>query len=71
MILSVVYYIIYNNKTDCHDITEILLKMALNTIALVNLDHYWFIVCEISVFVTRDTENNKMKFSTFSTHKTS
>jgi hypothetical protein len=24
----------FNNKTDCHDITEILLKVVLNTIAL-------------------------------------
>ena len=24
----------YTNKTDCHDITEILLKVALNTITL-------------------------------------
>jgi hypothetical protein len=57
MILSVVYYIIYSNKTDCHNITEILLNMALSTIALVNLDHYWFIVCEISVFVNKYLKN--------------
>jgi hypothetical protein len=29
------------NKTDCHDITEILLKVVLNTIALVMLMHFY------------------------------
>jgi hypothetical protein len=28
------------NKTDCHDITEILLKIALNTINQPNLDYF-------------------------------
>jgi hypothetical protein len=28
-----------NNKIDCHDITEILLKVALNTIKQTNIDH--------------------------------
>jgi hypothetical protein len=29
------------NKIDCHDIIEILLKMALNTITLLNLTLYF------------------------------
>ena len=31
------------NKTDCHDITEILLKVALNTITL-TLDHVLIVI---------------------------
>ena len=32
------------NKTDRHDITEILLKVALNTITLTHIIYYWKII---------------------------
>jgi hypothetical protein len=42
------------NETDSHDLTEILLKMALNTLTItpypVNPDHYWFIERHINIW---------------------
>jgi hypothetical protein len=37
------------NKTDCHDTTEILLKVALNTITLTLVHYYlWLVIREIT-----------------------
>jgi hypothetical protein len=35
------------NKTDCHDITEILLKVVLNTMTLTLMTTYKFVIREI------------------------
>jgi hypothetical protein len=39
------------NKTDCHDITEILLKVALNTINQSNKHILSYFFSDISMFV--------------------
>ena len=44
---SVVFYVppvSSTNKTDCHDITEILLKVALNTIKQTNIDSEAYLI---------------------------
>jgi hypothetical protein len=53
------------NKTDCHDITEILLKVALNTITLINpsstqptsfTDLFGFVLVESQTYFINDNQ---------------
>jgi len=47
------------NKTDCHDITEILLKVALNTIALEILKKcFQFLWFSVKVLIYNGIDNN-------------
>jgi hypothetical protein len=39
---SLVFSVSFTDKTDCHDITEILLKVALNTITLTTSFYHVF-----------------------------
>jgi hypothetical protein len=44
--LQIIVLLFQYNKTECHDITEILLKVALNTMTLIlthTLSREWFI----------------------------
>ena len=56
----------YTNKTDCHDITEILLKVALNTITYRSLlgnkfQYNWHKICSIADYdrLTSYIQNHK------------
>jgi hypothetical protein len=41
------------NETDCHDITEILLKVALTTITTTHFYHVSFIIFILFLFLTK------------------
>ena len=53
----------FTSKTDPHDITEILLKVALNTIVI--FDHYDFMICKHKL---RCQQNYDYLYSLWSVH---